>query len=105
MRSEEVEDGRFDRRTWLGDRHAAHVDHLAVEVAVDDARVDVRAPRDRRRVPQVLRDDIGRLADRSFARPAARRYPAFSEDVAASTVACQVRKSFAEKSPPAVSLM
>ncbi len=30
--------------------------------------------------------------------------PSSARDVAASTVACQVRKSFAEKSPPAVSL-
>ena len=30
--------------------------------------------------------------------------PCSARDVAASTVACQVRKSFAEKSPPDVSL-
>ena len=73
-------------------------------VAVDDARVDVGGPGYGGRVAQVL----GYLrTTRAMARLRALSLPAAYSDTArptaASTVACQVRKSLAVKSPAEIS--
>ena len=82
-------------------------DGQAAVEAVEHPRVDVRRAAHRRRVAQVAGDLVDRALDRSLAGGLAtpwRPRPMTARASAASTVAFQVRKSLAEKSPPAASL-